>query len=63
MKLLQEKHLLITISGPAPSFHHKHGNEFEWQLIIKAKRRSELQKVIQLLPTNWSYDLDPTNLL
>jgi len=63
MKLLQEKHLQITINGPAPSFHHKHGNEFEWQLIIKAKRRSELQKVIQLLPTNWSYDLDPTNLL
>jgi primosomal protein N' (replication factor Y) (superfamily II helicase) len=63
MQLLQEKHLQITISGPAPSFHHKHGNEFEWQLIIKAKRRSELQKVIHLLPATWSYDLDPTNLL
>jgi len=63
MQILQEKHLQITISGPAPSFHHKHGNEFEWQLIIKAKRRSELQKVIHLLPANWLYDLDPTNLL
>jgi primosomal protein N' len=63
MRLLQDKQLQITISGPAPSFHHKHGNEFEWQLIIKAKKRSELQKVIQLLPANWSYDLDPTNLL
>jgi primosomal protein N' (replication factor Y) len=63
MELLLEKHLQIIINGPTPSFHHKHGNQFEWQLIIKAKKRSELQKVIQLLPTNWSYDLDPTNLL
>jgi primosomal protein N' (replication factor Y) len=63
MELLQEKHLQIIINGPTPSFHHKHGNQFEWQLIIKAKKRSELQKVIQLLPANWSYDLDPTNLL
>ena len=63
VKLLQTEHLKIIINGPAPSFHHKHGNQFEWQLIIKAKQRAELQKVIQLLPTNWSYDLDPTNLL
>lgn len=63
LKLLQEKHLQIIMSGPSPSFHHKHGNQFEWQLIIKAKKRSELQKVIQSLPANWSYDLDPTNLL
>jgi primosomal protein N' (replication factor Y) len=63
VKLLQTEHLKIIINGPAPSFHHKHGNQFEWQLIIKANQRAELQKVIQLLPTNWSYDLDPTNLL
>jgi primosomal protein N' (replication factor Y) len=63
MKILHERQFQITISGPAPSFHHKHGNEFEWQLIIKAKERPVLQKVIQLLPANWSYDLDPTNLL
>lgn len=60
---LQKEHLLIIINGPSPSFHHKHGSQFEWQLIVKAKSRSELQKVIQLLPANWSYDLDPTNLL
>lgn len=53
----------IIIEGPAPSFHEKVNDNFEWQLIIKAKQRSELLKVIAGLPANWQHDIDPMNLL
>jgi primosomal protein N' (replication factor Y) len=60
---ITDQKLRVIISGPAPSFHEKHGSKFEWQLIIKAKRRPELLKIIALLPSGWSYDIDPNNLL
>ncbi len=55
--------LRITIEGPTPSFHEKIGDKFQWQLLIKSKNRQELIKVIRLLPSGWSYDIDPLNLL
>ena len=60
---LKRSQLKIIIDGPAPSFHEKHGSKFEWQLIIKSRSRYELIKVIDLLPADWSYDIDPINLL
>ncbi|MGH7142295.1 MAG: replication restart helicase PriA [Candidatus Saccharimonadales bacterium] len=61
---LNLKNLRIQIEGPAPAFHEKVGSKYIWQLIIKAKKRSDLLAVTKLLPTNgWSYDLDPMNLL
>jgi len=62
-KLLQEKNLAILVDGPAPAFHEKIQNKYVWQLIIKSKQRSELLEVINLLPSDWSYDIDPINLL
>ncbi len=53
----------ILIDGPSPSFHEKIGNKYQWQLVVKAKQRSELLKVITLLPSGWAYDIDPLNLL
>jgi primosomal protein N' (replication factor Y) len=53
----------IIVEGPAPSFHEKINDNFEWQLIIKAKQRGELLKVIANLPANWQHDIDPMNLL
>jgi primosomal protein N' (replication factor Y) len=53
----------IIVEGPAPSFHEKNNNKYQWQLIIKAKQRSELLKVIKMLPANWYHDIDPMNLL
>lgn len=53
----------VLIDGPSPSLHEKIGTKFQWQLIIKAKQRSELLKVIDVLPSDWSYDIDPLNLL
>lgn len=61
--MLHKQRLAIEIDGPAPAFHEKVQNKYVWQLIIKSKRRSELLKVINLLPPDWSYDIDPINLL
>ena len=53
----------ILVEGPAPSFHEKLGGKYQWQLIIKARNRSTLTNLIAKLPSGWSYDIDPTNLL
>jgi primosomal protein N' (replication factor Y) (superfamily II helicase) len=53
----------VRVEGPAPSFYERLQNKYQWQLVIKATDRSELLKVIKNLPANWSYDLDPLDLL
>ena len=53
----------IIIEGPTPAFHEKIQNKYQWQLIIKAKDRNELTGIIANLPSGWSYDIDPMNLL
>lgn len=66
LTLVQKLRLLnrrIIIEGPAPSFHEKVISKYQWQIIIKARNRSELLAVIPSLPSGWSYDIDPTNLL
>ncbi len=56
--------LSIQVEGPAPAYYEKIGNKYQWQLVIKARQRSELLNAILQLPSGgWSYDLDPTNLL
>lgn len=60
---LQTSGLKIRIEGPAPSFYEKFQGKYQWQLIIKATERGELLKVISQLPANWSYDIDPLDLL
>ncbi|HEY5668049.1 MAG TPA: primosomal protein N' [Candidatus Saccharimonadales bacterium] len=55
--------LRIRVEGPAPAFHERVQNKYQWQLIIKAKDRRELIKVVGMLPSGWSYDIDPMNLL
>jgi primosomal protein N' (replication factor Y) len=53
----------VRVEGPAPSFYERFQNKYQWQLVVKTKDRSELLKIIAALPANWSYDLDPTDLL
>jgi len=60
---LRANKLRVSIDGPMPSFHEKMGDKHQWQIILKAKDRAELLKAIRLLPANWSYDIDPSNLL
>jgi primosomal protein N' (replication factor Y) len=53
----------IVIEGPAPSFHEKVQNKYAWQIIVKASNRQRLVAIIAALPSGWSYDIDPMNLL
>jgi primosomal protein N' (replication factor Y) len=53
----------VRIEGPAPSFYEKLQGKYQWQLIVKAVDRSELLKIVAHLPANWSYDIDPADLL
>ena len=60
---IADQNLPLEIIGPSPAFTEKTNDKYRWQLIIKATQRSALIKVIGQLPPNWSYDIDPANLL
>jgi primosomal protein N' (replication factor Y) (superfamily II helicase) len=60
---LRQQNLRVQITGPAPSFWEKAAGKYRWQLIVKSKSRPELLKILPLLPSGWTYDLDPTDLL
>jgi primosomal protein N' (replication factor Y) len=53
----------VRIEGPAPCFYERFQKKYQWQLVIKASERSELLRIIKDLPANWSYDIDPVDLL
>lgn len=53
----------VIVEGPAPSLHEKVAGKYQYQIIIKSTQRSELLKIINDLPANWSYDIDPADLL
>lgn len=55
--------LSIELSGPSPAFVEKTRGKYKWQVIIKAKQRSELINVIKMLPKSYTYDIDPSDLL
>lgn len=61
--LLRTKNIPIVIEGPAPAFHEKVQRSYVWQIIIKSKDRKHLLEAISYLPKDWSYDIDPINLL
>lgn len=60
---ITELGLDIIIEGPSPAFHEKFQNKFQWQIVVKTTKRNLLTDIIGVLPPNWSYDIDPTNLL
>lgn len=60
---LRKQHEDVSVEGPAPAFHPKLNGKFHWQIIIKSKHRPVLAQIIRQLPANWSYDIDPANLL
>lgn len=55
--------LPIELTGPTPAFHEKTHGKYHWQLIVKASRRAHLLTIINALPANVSYDIDPTSLI
>lgn len=58
-----EGHYKVRVEGPAPSFYERFQNKYQWQLIVKTLNRAELIKIIAALPSGWSYDIDPIDLL
>lgn len=62
-QMLIREALPVEIIGPAPSFYERRGNNYYWQLIIKSKDRSHLLALAQKVPTGWSIDIDPIDLL
>lgn len=63
MQRIHQIGLPIRLVGPAPSFYEKTTGGYRWQIIVKAKNRSHLLSVVKMLPANWTYNLDPLNLL
>lgn len=53
----------LRIDGPAPAFHPREHKKYRWQLIVRSSRRKRLISVIEQLPSGWTYDIDPINLL
>jgi primosomal protein N' (replication factor Y) len=63
-KTLQEKPgKKIEILGPSPRFYEKTGGYYNWQIIVKSTSRSDLTNIINSLPADWRYNIDPVNLL
>ncbi len=62
-KYLKSLTIRAEIIGPTPRFNEKAAGSFNWQVIVKSKQRTDLVKILASLPSGWSYDIDPTNLL
>ena len=62
-QIISDSKLEVNVEGPAPCFYEKILGKYQWQLIIKAKQRSDLLKIIKILPKNCSYDIDPLDIL
>ncbi len=60
---ISKKHLSsVNISSPMPCFHERTTSGFSWQLIVKAKKRSELLEVLSSVQ-DARISLDPPSLL
>ncbi len=65
-KLVEQLNTLklpVEILGPTPRLSEKSGGTFNWQIIVKAQQRQHLVTIIEQLPANWSFDIDPIDLL
>lgn len=60
---LRTQKLPIDIIGPAPAFTERTNKLYNWQIVVSSTTRSNLTRVIDLLPVGWTYDIDPSNLL
>jgi len=60
---IKELGLQVKVSDPSPAFHEKINGKYVWQFVVKSKNRQHLLKMINLIPNDWFYDIDPNNLL
>lgn len=54
---------LIQVLGPAPAYRELYGGTYHWQIILKSPKRSALIDAATKVPTAWTIDPDPVNLL
>ena len=60
---LQKIGLPVKIIGPAPNFYARKGEYYYWQLVVKSKNRQQLTNLAKHVPSGWTIDIDPINLL
>lgn len=53
----------LRLLGPAPAFREQAAGRFFWQIIVKAAKRAPLVETARSLPSGWTADPDPINLL
>jgi primosomal protein N' (replication factor Y) len=60
---LLAKSLPVEVIGPTPSFYGRRGRYYYWQIVVKSKSRDHLLSLARDLPSDWTIDLDPVNLI
>lgn len=60
---LRQAYPQLEVLGPTPSFYERLGGTYRWQLVIKAKQRSDLIAIAKNVPQGWQADIDPASLL
>jgi primosomal protein N' (replication factor Y) len=60
---IENSHPGLNVEGPSPAFHPRESGKYKWQLIVKSTQRQTLVDIAQALPSGWTHDLDPINLL
>ncbi len=56
--------LRLLVNEPTPNFYEKTHGRYNWQMVVRARRRDQLVHLVRALPPgDWTYDLDPINLL
>ena len=55
----------VQILGPTPAFYERVGETYRWQIVIKSKKRGDLQKIAAefISKPHWRVDIDPPSLL
>lgn len=56
-------HKGLNISPPAPALLEKQGGSYNWQIVIKAKDRTLLNKLSGAIPSNFHYEIDPSSII
>jgi len=55
--------LPVEVIGPFPAFYARRGNSYTYKLVIKSKNREQLVMLAKTVPSDWTIDLDPSDLL
>ncbi len=62
-KLASDFRGTVKVLGPAPSFYGKKAGKYSWQILLFSSSRSKLVSLVDSLPADTYFDLDPVSLL